>query len=263
MTGLPELVVGAGPSGLGCAIALAVECSVVIVDRLPVSGGQAGWRDPAVRSLVRQAEHAGVEFRLGGTATRWDGERLLVAAPGEIRWNPGHNLFFAGGLRPATAADIGLFGERPAGVLPATVAEHLLAAGVPLWQKPLIVGSGPWARRVAELVHGLGGSIAVTATHKPDWADEAVDCNGSLEIIGREHVRSARVHTPAGVQEVDCDALILAGDPRPTRNVEGALQEGDPRVTFVQPLVGESIQERSAAGQEIAQQWLRLNGGQG
>jgi hypothetical protein len=262
MTRLPELVVGAGPSGLGCAIALAAERAVVLFDRLPVAGGQAGWRDREVRDLVREAETAGVDFRLGGTASRWDGDRLLIAAPGKISWTSGGSLFYAGGLRPATAADIGLYGERPAGMLPATVAEHLLAAGVPLWRRPLIVGSGRWARRVAGLCRELGASVLAVAADAPDWADHVVDAAGGLEVVGRDHVRSVRAHSPAGVLEVECDAVILASDPHPTRNVEGALRDGDLGVTFVQPQIGESVAERSAAGREIALQWLRLNGGQ-
>ena len=47
------------------------------------------------------------------------------------RGSPRRTLLCAGGRRPATAAELGLTGDRPAGVLPATVAKHLLEAGVP------------------------------------------------------------------------------------------------------------------------------------
>ena len=51
------------------------------------------------------------------------------------------------------------YGDRPAGVVPATVAEHLLDTGVALWRTVVIVGDGPWAPRVAERARRLGARI--------------------------------------------------------------------------------------------------------
>ena len=125
----PYLVVGAGPSGLGCAATLARSHPVELVDRIPVAGGEAGWRSAEIRELRAEAESAGVRLLLGRAALRWQPGRLLVAGPGRIEWIPGSELFFAGGLRPGTAAELGITGDRPAGVLPATVALHLLDSG--------------------------------------------------------------------------------------------------------------------------------------
>ena len=142
----PFLVVGAGPTGLGCAAELATIHPVELIDRIPVPGGEAGWSAPEVTALVRDACRAGVRFRLGNTAVRWEAGRLLMAGPGRIGWLPGERLFYAGGLRPATAADLFITGDRPAGVLPATVARHLLIAQNRLWDRLAIIGDGPWAQ---------------------------------------------------------------------------------------------------------------------
>ena len=97
----PYLVVGAGPTGLGCAAELATVHPVELIDRIPVPGGEAGWSTPEITALVEAARRSGVRFRLGNTAVRWEPGRLLGAGPGRIEWLPGQRLFYAGGLRPA------------------------------------------------------------------------------------------------------------------------------------------------------------------
>ncbi len=129
-------VVGAGLSGLAAAAALAGRADVTLVERLPAIGGLAGWEDATARGLDLRGRATGVRQLLGATALRWDPGRLLVAAPGDIRWIEVDHLVFAGGTRPATPADLRLAGDRPAGVISATVAEHLVAARVTLGRKP-------------------------------------------------------------------------------------------------------------------------------
>jgi len=54
----PYLVVGAGPTGLGCAAELATAHPVELIDRIPVPGGEAGWSTPEITALVEAArEH--------------------------------------------------------------------------------------------------------------------------------------------------------------------------------------------------------------
>jgi len=84
----PYLVVGAGPTGLGCAAELATAHPVELIDRIPVPGGEAGWSTPEITALVEAARRSGVRFRLGNTAVRWEPGRLLVAGPGRIEWLP-------------------------------------------------------------------------------------------------------------------------------------------------------------------------------
>lgn len=258
MSTAPTLVVGAGPSGLGCALALAEQGPVEVFDRIPVPGGEQGWTSQPVKDLVRQVVRAGVRLTLGVSACAWENHKLLVAAPGDIRWKPGSHLFFAGGLRPATAADTGVTGDRPAGVLPATVASHLLEAGVPLWRRPVLVGSGPWVEHIDARVTASGGTTTkVAATFGPRGTADTRW--GGIEVIGRTRVTAVRVPSEHGHREIPCDAVILGADPRPVRNVEGALADDSTGVTFVQPVTGHSVRERSEAARDITLRWLNEN----
>ncbi|WP_182883248.1 FAD-dependent oxidoreductase [Microbispora sp. H10949] len=257
------LVVGAGPSGLGCATELARSGGhdVLLIDRVPVAGGESGWDEPEVRELVRAATDAGVEFRFGAAAAVWTDRRLLLTAPGTIRWVEADHLFYAGGLRPATASDLNIVGERPAGVLPATVADHLLSTGVRLWKRAVIVGDGPWAPHIAERIRGAGGHVTAVGAGSPTWADQVVAGGTGLEVLGRDRVHTLRVVEGTRARDLACDAVILAAGPLPNRNVDGALAEGAPHVTFVQPLDARGIAPRAQAGRAIAAHWARTNGG--
>ncbi|MDQ8706106.1 NAD(P)-binding protein [Streptomyces sp. LHD-70] len=252
-------VVGAGPSGLGCALALAqgTNAHVVLVDRIPVTGGETGWDEPHVQKLTAQAEAAGVELRLGAIAMRWQDRRLLLVSPLGVEWLSGDRLFYAGGRRPATQADLGITGQRPAGVLPATVVEHLLTSGVALWQRPLIVGHDTWAARLAvELRHG-GGTIL--GLGNVDWADERFP-DGRIEVLGTHRVEGVRVHNGADVTGITCDGIVLAADARPNRNVEGALFDDADGVTFVQPLTVDGATDRATEGAAAAKAWIHSQG---
>jgi hypothetical protein len=256
------LVVGAGPCGLGAATALASHMDVHVIDRIPVAGGEAGWRSSSVRKLVRRAEKGRVHFRLGVTALRWDGQRLLLAAPGDIGWHAADLLVFAGGRRPGTAADLRLVGDRPSGVVAATVAEHLLSTGVALWRAPLIIGAGRWAAHVSAQLKAL--RIPVTALVPPvdesPWADTRHEATGRIEVIGRERVEAVRVAGPSGSREIRCDAVILNGRGVPNRNIDGALSEGSANVLFAQPLDEESTEGRYWSAYHTATHWLSEQG---
>lgn len=256
----PYLIVGAGPSGLGCATALAREAPVLLFDRIPVTGGTAGWADPHIRRFTEAATSSGVQLRLGESALRWDGRHLLVAGPGRFERIEGRHLFFTGGLRPATVANLHIEGDRPAGVIPATVAEHLLHAGVRLWRTAVILGDGPWAKSVADACRHLGTRV-VAVSDTADWGDERHDWPDQLSIAGRDRVRHLRLRAPAGHElDIVCDAVVLAADPRPNRNIEGALLEESTGVTFFQPVDPSEPVARYQAAQRAAQEWLSTNG---
>jgi hypothetical protein len=261
-TRVPAVVVGAGPSGLGCAVELAPHVPVVLIDRLPVFGGAAGWDRPEIRDQAAAAAALGVEPLLGQTAIRWSGERLLVLGPGSCRWLTAQHLFMAGGLRPATVADLGITGDRPAGVVAATVAEHLLDTGVALWRTVVIVGEGPWAARVAGRARALGSRIIALGSGAR-WADEHLGRPDRFSIIGRDRVQALRLEydgTGAASVDVACDAVVLAADPVPNRNVDGAVRPGSPGVTFVQPASPHDIAGRFGAARCAAREWLRTTG---
>jgi hypothetical protein len=259
----PYLVVGAGPTGLGCAAGLAAVHPVELVDRIPVPGGEAGWSTPEITTLVADARSRGVRFRLGTTAVRWEPGRLLVASPGRIEWLPGERLFYAGGLRPATAADLFITGDRPAGILPATVAHHLLTAQKSLWDRLAIIGTGPWAGAVAEHARA-GGSTIIAITGggiAPTWADEATTHVTRIAIVGRDRVTAVRVCATQQRADIPCDGVVLAADPRPNRNVTGALLDDSPGVAFVQPVQPVSTAGRGENGRRAARGWIAANGG--
>ena len=253
------LVVGAGPSGLACAVALARTSGarIVLIDRIPVTGGESGWADPHVRRLTAQAETAGVELRLGVIATRWQDHRLLLISPLGVEWLPGDHLFYAGGRRPATQADLGITGRRPAGVLPATVVEHLLTTRVALWKRPLIIGDDTWAARLAAGLRHTGGTVL--GLGDVGWADERFP-EGRIEVLGTHRVEGVRVHSGADLTHITCDGIVLAADARPNRNVDGALFDDAGGVTFVQPLTVDGAADRAAEASTAARSWIHAQG---
>ena len=256
----PFLVVGAGPSGLGCAWELAPHGDVVVFDRIPVTGGSAGWSNPTVRHLTDRVTSRGARLRLGETAMRFDGTTLTVATPSGFHQIDGGPLVFAGGLRPATAANLCIDGDRPAGVHAATVAEHLLRSRVRLWDTVVILGDGPWSHPVATMCRRLGTRVIAIAD-RAVWADQRIDPAPRLSVVGRERITAVRLRRTTGDITVGCDALVLAADPRPNRNVTGALTEGDDNVVFHQPARPVGPEDRFQAGAHAMRTWLQTSGG--
>jgi hypothetical protein len=60
------------------------------------------------------------------------------------------------------------------------------------------------------------------------WRPVAVEGDGRVAALWLE--RDGQRHRLA------CDAVVLAEDPRPLRNVDGAIRDGAARVHFVQPV---------------------------
>ena len=260
MTTAAFLVVGAGPSGLGCAWELAQHGDVVVFDRIPVTGGSAGWSSPTVRRLTDYVTSRGARLQLGETAMRFNGSTLTAATPSGFHQIVGRQLVFAGGLRPATAANLGIDGDRPAGVHAATVAEHLLHTGVRLWHTVVILGDGPWSQPVATMCRRLGTRV-IGIAERALWADERIDPPPRLSVVGRQRITGVRLQRSTGDVTVSCDALILSGDPRPNRNVAGALTEGDANVVFHQPVRPTGPEDRFRAGSAAMRTWLQTSGG--
>jgi hypothetical protein len=173
------------------------------------------------------------------------------------------HLVFAGGCRPATAAELTLAGPRLAGVLPAPVAIHLAEAKVTLGRRVVIIGTGDWARAARDaiahqrsrvtLITGQAGQ-QVSFPHDAlisGWTPVAVAGNGrvstlTLQRAGQRHV-------------LGCDAVILACSPRPLRNVDGAIGEPASAVTFIQPAADEGSWQQVAADSRSAAARLLAN----
>jgi hypothetical protein len=164
------------------------------------------------------------------------------------------------GLRPATAANLCIDGDRPAGVHAATVAEHLLRTRVRLWDTVVILGDGPWSHPVAAMCRRLGTRVIAIAD-RAVWADQRIDPAPRLSVVGRERITAVRLRRSTGDITVGCDALVLAADPRPNRNVTGALTEGDDNVVFHQPARPLGPEDRFQAGAHAMRTWLQTSGG--
>jgi NADPH-dependent glutamate synthase beta subunit-like oxidoreductase len=207
-------VVGAGVAGLAVAGELARRGErVALVDRLPVAGGVLGDRHPAVRRLFAACD---VTLLLGMTALRWDAGVLTLAGPAGIRHLEARHLVFAGGTRPSTPAELGLTGSRPAGVLPAPVAIHLVEAGAVLGERVAVLGAGAWADAAVRALEHQGASAVIRVAVPPST------------VSGRVRV--------SALGDVACDCVVLAARERPLRNVDGAVLDGAPDVTYVQPV---------------------------
>jgi hypothetical protein len=219
-------------------------------------GGVLPYDLPPVRELTARCRSAGVRWLLGTTAVRWDDGRLLTVGPSGIRWLDAAHLVFAGGCRPATAAELMLAGPRLAGALPAPVAVHLAEAKVTIGRRVAIIGTGHWARVAREAIAHQRSRVTVIATRAGQdasfphdallsgWTPVAVAGNGrvstlTLERAGQRHV-------------LDCDAVILADSERPLRNVDGAIGEPAHAVTFIQPAAEDGGWDQVAAASRAA-----------
>lgn len=229
---MTTIVVGSGPVGLAAARALAVTgADVLVIDRIPVIGGMTGWEDPAMRELADDAVTAGARFELGVTACRWNAdEGLLVAGPTGVRMLAAERLVFCGGRRPATVAELGIGGDRPAGVIASSVAKHLLESGAILWKAPAVIGSGYDAAATANMLTATGVEPTRIGTGHGPFGNATVQ-----RILGRPRVERIIIDCAGETTEVACDAAILAADDRAVRNVAGAISDDAAGVTYIQP----------------------------
>jgi len=236
------VVVGAGLAGLTAATVLAQRGEqVTLVERLPSVGGVWGFDGPAIVSAEADCRRTGVVFHLGCSALRWTGERLLIVGPGDVQWLEADRLVFAGGSRPPTAAELGIAGGRLAGVFAATVAHHLLDAGVVLGRKPVIVGSPADAAIVLSHL-AEHGHVTIVGGERSDRSGSIHDTVDwwpgyrPLRLHGTDRVDLLDVSDGVAHSRLYCDAVILAGPALPLRNIDGAVRDDSVGVTFVQPL---------------------------
>jgi hypothetical protein len=239
VAGVTVAIVGAGATGLACAAA--IGRSALVVDRIPVCGGVLGFDHDATRRLEAAARAAGVRLQLGETAITWDGEMLVAMGQDGVRRIRAGALVIAAGARPLNRAELQIDGDRPHGVVSATVASHLAETGVLVGRRPAIVGDGDWARRAdAELRHAGAEPIRITGR--------------ALTVRGGARVEE--LVCDDGV--VTCDAVVLAQGLVPLRNVDGAVRDGI-RTVYAQPCDDPgSIAEAEAAGRRAAEAALAI-----
>jgi glycine/D-amino acid oxidase-like deaminating enzyme len=271
------VIAGSGQRGLICAAQLAADGpDVVVVERLPHPGGQEPERSTA--RLAKAARAAGARFVLGALAVHYDGATVAVLGVDGAGSLPCDALIVATGSRPATRAELGITGDRCAGVVPGSAALHLTQAGVLLGHRPLIAGSGAFAAHCAQVqlaagasevtmtlpAHALGEvSIAAGVRVFAGYRVASVHGASRIEVAvlrpeGRPPGDAGERPRPEGQsaraggepQRIATDALILAAGMRPMRNIEGAITERDD-VFFCQP-EGEDRGEQSAGAAAAA-----------
>lgn len=223
-------VVGAGRTGLQAAAALArAGRPVALFERLPAAGGQEPEPETA-GALAADARRVGVELRLGTLAVRWDGEALhALGVDGAVRFECAA-LLVATGTRPATRGELGIAGDRFAGVMPGSAALHLTESGVLLGHRPVVLGGGTLAGScVGALRHAGAEHVTLVA---PDGvldpaaarADSVLEGWTVHSASGDPRVSSVTIARGDGRERLAADALVLAHRRVPMRNVEGAVR---------------------------------------
>jgi len=235
---LKVVVAGAGQRGLLCAAKLAgAGVEVTVVERLPAPGGQEPERSAG--QLAESAAVAGARVLLGTMAVRFGGifvEVLGAGAAGRLACDA---LVVATGSRPATRAELGITGDRCAGVVPGPAAVQLTRAGVLLGHRPLIAGSGEFALRCAreQLAAGASEVSLTMPADSPPAVGAGIRVFPGYRVVsvhGASRVEAAVLRGHRESVRVPADTLILAAGIRPMRNVEGAIEPRD-GVFFCQP----------------------------
>jgi NADPH-dependent 2,4-dienoyl-CoA reductase/sulfur reductase-like enzyme len=249
------VIAGSGQRGLFCAAALAsAGLNVTVVERLPEPGGQEPGRTAGRQA--RAARRAGARFLLGTLAVQYDGSGVDVLGVGGAGRLACDVLIVATGSRPATRAELGITGDRCAGVWPGSAALHLTQAGVLLGHRPLIAGSGPFAIHCAEMQLAAGASEVMMTLPGHLAAQVAAGIRvfagyRVASVHGAARVEVAVVHGEAESLRVPADALILAAGMRPMRNIEGAINDRG-GVLFCQPEAEDRGEAPARAAAEVS-----------
>jgi NADPH-dependent 2,4-dienoyl-CoA reductase/sulfur reductase-like enzyme len=259
------LVAGAGRSGLHAARLLAGHgLAVTLVERLPAPGGQEP--EPDAEALARAARGAGVRFVLGTLAVSLTASGIDTLGIDGARTFPADVLVVATGTRPATLAELGATGDRTAGVLPGSAAVHLIESGVlPGW-RPVIVGRGDLARHCLSLCL-RGGARAATVVSPSGPPGVGVPVPAGVDVYdqwrlvsvhGQPRVSHVVVARDAQTLRIPADAVILAQDRRPMRNIENAVQDGGIVVGCHSSADPKTDEEAAATARMAAERVLEL-----
>ena len=227
----PFAVVGAGPSGLGCAAVLAAEGPVVLIDRIPVPGGTAGWDGREIRGYVTRSAVSEPGCGSGRPPFAWD-ERAPARRRAGRMARCRRALFVACGLRPATLADLNGH-RRPPGRRHSRHCSRAPPAGrgqalVPPSSSRATVRGPPCRRRARRWAPASSPSATTrgprsTSNGRSSGASPAATGSG-VRLVGRGRPN-----------RVTCDGVVLAGDPAPPAT-STARAPRRAEVTFVQPL---------------------------
>jgi NADPH-dependent 2,4-dienoyl-CoA reductase/sulfur reductase-like enzyme len=224
------IVVGAGRSGLHASRLLAAHgLGVALIERLPAPGGQEP--EEGTSALARAVRTANVELVLGTLAVSLTGAGVETLGIDGARTFPADALVVATGTRPATLGELRVTGDRCAGILPGSAMIHLIESGVlPGW-RPVIVGGGDLARHCLSLCLRAGAhSVSVVSpTGRGFPAVAAADAYNGWRLVsihGQARVDHVVLAKDGETLSIPADAVILAHQRRPMRNIESAVQDG-------------------------------------
>lgn len=216
------LVIGGGPAGLAAATAAAQALGktgeVLLVDAQGFVGGsylchpELG-RDRA-RSAAQQAEEAGVELHTGTAAFGFYREERHDAQPsgqlGFVAAASDHVLYKLSADRYiyATGANaqnlLFIDNDRP-GVMSGRAVGRLLAChGIRVGEKPLVVGSDPFAEVLVQALRRSGQTVI----HIDGVRDRLTRALGGSWVEGAEVCDERGVH-----RTVSCDLIVIATAP--------------------------------------------------
>jgi thioredoxin reductase len=243
------LVVGAGPSGLTAAAALAREgAQVEVLEREAEPGGIPrhsqhtgyGLRDlhrvmtgPAYAArLVEQAVAAGARLRTETSVTGWDDgapPTALVTAPSGLQQLRARAVVLATGARERSRAARWIAGDRPDGVLTTGQLQQLVhVQGLPVGGTRAVVVGAELVSYSAVMTLASAGvrTVAMTTTWpRPQaypsfvaaarlrWGFPVLGSTRVARILGRGRVQAVEVvHDDGRRARIPCDTVVLTGD---------------------------------------------------
>jgi len=249
------IVVGGGPAGLAAASSCReAGLKVLLVEREEVLGGilpqcihtgfgiletSEDYTGPEFAEMLeRRARNLGVEILLNSYVTQLiyaDGKGVLLEAisPRGVENMRARSLIFSTGCRERNAFEIGITGDRPAGVMTAGTAQALMDLhGLLPGREVVVVGSGDvgliMSRRfalegakvkaVVEISRYPGGLTRNVVQCLEDFGIPLLLSHAVVEVRGRKRVESVIVSEVDERQapirgteaEIKCDMVVVA-----------------------------------------------------
>lgn len=243
-TSVDVVVVGGGPAGLAAATeARRHGAGVLVLEREHEAGGIPrhsdhlgfGIRDlhrvmtgPAyARRLVDRAVRAGADVLTETMAIGWTGTRTIaVTGPAGLDEIEAGAVILATGCRERPRSARLVPGTRPPGVLTTGSLQRLVARGLAVGERAVVVGAEHVSFSAVLTLHRAGVRVAAVVTDLPrhqtyGWLRLATTTRlrvpvltGArvVDIVGRDRVEGIRVAADAAVDTIACDTVVFTAD---------------------------------------------------